>query len=625
MTSEAPDSTAVRQQLERILSSPGFVRNPRMSSFLRWLVERHLEGRDDELKESLIALEVFGRRPDYDPRIDSIVRTEAARLRARLAEYYAGDGATDPLRIEVPKGRYVPAVHQSGAAGREAPSRPWRWLAAGLAASILLLSVVALRLAHEDQSPVRVAVLPLRNLSPGGENEYFVDGLTDQIIRDLSVIEGLAVRSRTSSFVLKNRPPDLRETGRQLAADYLLEGSVLLVGDQLRVNVQLVRVTDESSVWSGRFDRRLADIFVIQDEIATGIVNNLRVHLGNGRRRYETSVEAYTLYLGARARSLRGIDGILQSIDGFEQAIEQDKSFAPAYAGLASAYAIRSVQFPLQHPPDELSRMRDAAERAVALDPLLAEAHAALGLARSRSGDWELAEASFRRAIALDPNDATTLTDFVMWHLNVLGRNEEALALLRRAESADPLGSNVQLNLAWVLMSLGRFAEAEGHCRRLPASHELRTQCLGRSLEGEGRHDDAVRLLTGDPALSQEPTDAGLSRLRARAVRQARRCGEDGERDGIRQRAGVDLRGPGRHRAHAGRAGAHERVGCPATRRVLELSRDGRTARTSSTGRASQGGWPAAVRTRGVRSPRRGLLLRRQRAKVVDDAPDVGV
>jgi len=510
MTSDAPDPTAVRQQLERILSSPGFVRNPRMSSFLRWLVERHLEGRDDELKESLIALQVFGRRPDYDPRIDSIVRTEAARLRSRLAEYYAGDGAADALRIEVPKGRYVPAIHQSGVDRREAPSRPWRWLAAGLAASILLVSVVALRLAHEDPSPVRVAVLPLRNLSPDGENEYFVDGLTDEIIRDLSIIEGLAVRSRTSSFVLKNRPPDLRETGRQLAVDYLLEGSVLLVGDQLRVNVQLVRVTDESSVWSGRFDRRLADIFVIQDEIATGIVNNLRVHLGNGRRRYETSVEAYTLYLGARARSMRGIDGVLQSIEGFEQAIEQDKSFAPAYAGLASAYAIRSVQFPLQHPPDEVSRMRDAAERAVALDPLLAEAHAALGLARARSGDWELAEASFRRAIALDPNDATALTNFVMWHLNVLGRNEEALALLRRAESADPLGSNVQLSLAWVLMSLGRFAEADGHCRRLPASHELRTQCLGRSLEGEGRHDEAVRLLTGDPALSRNPQTRGF-------------------------------------------------------------------------------------------------------------------
>jgi Flp pilus assembly protein TadD len=154
--------------------------------------------------------------------------------------------------------------------------------------------------------------------------------------------------------------------------------------------------------------------------------------------------------------------------------------------------------------------MRDAAERAVALDPLLAEAHAALGLARARSGDWELAEASFRRAIALDPNDATALTNFVMWHLNVLGRNEEALALLRRAESADPLGSNVQLSLAWVLMSLGRFAEADGHCRRLPASHELRTQCLGRSLEGEGRHDEAVRLFTGDPALSRNPQTRGF-------------------------------------------------------------------------------------------------------------------
>lgn len=236
------------------------------------------------------------------------------------------------------------------------------------------------------------------------------------------------------------------------------------------MNVQLIRVSDDESIWSARFDRRLADVLAIQDEIARGIVNNLRLQLGHGRRRYETSIEAYTLYLGARARSLRGIQGIIESIDAFEQAIAIDPSFAPAYAGLASAYAIRSLQFPISHPPDELARMIAAAERAVALDTFLAEAHAALGLVRSRQGQWDLAEASFRRAIALDPNEADTLTDFAMWHLNVVGRNEEALQFLRRAEQVDPLAENVQVATAWVMMSMGRFAEAAAHCERLPAT-----------------------------------------------------------------------------------------------------------------------------------------------------------
>ena len=154
------------------------------------------------------------------------------------------------------------------------------------------------------------------------------------------------MRSQTSSFAFKGKPRNVREAGKQLEADYILEGSVLRAGQQLRINAQLVRVRDDFPLWSGKFDRELTDVFAIQDEISRGIVNSLRLKLGRGRRRYETSPEAYDLYLRARALQIqRGLSGYDQSIGLFEEAIAKDPSFAPAYAGLAAAHAARSGQF----------------------------------------------------------------------------------------------------------------------------------------------------------------------------------------------------------------------------------------------------------------------------------------
>ena len=298
-------------------------------------------------------------------------------------------------------------------------------------------------------------------------------------------------------FTFKGKRRNVHEAGKQLTVDYLLEGSILRAGQQLRINAQLIRVRDDSPVWSGRFDRKVTDVFAIQDEISRGIVNQLRLKLGRGRWRYETSVDAYDLYLRARARSFEGILGSTKSIGGFEQAIAKDPSFAPAYAGLGEAYAIRSTQFPLAHPPDELSKMRSAAEKATQLDPLLAEAHAALALAYARDAEWDQSENSFRRAIELDHNRSRTFTDFAMWFLNVIGRNEEGLQQLRRAQVADPLSPDVQLGLAWLLMSLGRYDEATTYCLKMSAEGPLplKIQCLGRVRLGQGRFEEAVQFL----------------------------------------------------------------------------------------------------------------------------------
>ena len=190
----------------------------------------------------------------------------------------------------------------------------------------------------------------------------------------------------------------------------------------------------------------MTDVFAIQDEISRGIVNSLRLKLGRGRRRYETSVEAYDLYLRARALEILGGESDNPpSIGLFEEAVAKDPSFAPAYAGLAAAYAYTSATFPnLDHRDDQLAKMRAAAEKAIQLDPLLAEGHAALGMAWARDGQWEQSEKSFRRAIELDPSRSKSYADFATYLLLVLGRTEEALHQLRVAERTDPLSSEIQ-------------------------------------------------------------------------------------------------------------------------------------------------------------------------------------
>jgi adenylate cyclase len=527
-----PEHDAVRQ-LDRILSSPGFARNERMSRFLRLVVERHLEGRDEELKESLIGVEVFGRRPDFDPKQDSIVRTEAGRLRARLTEYYAGDGRGDAVVIELPKGGYVPTVRRienDRPAVAAAPSRRPRravWAVASLVILVLAGGSVAWWPRAREAPPIPIAVLPLESLSGDQADTYFADGLTDEIIRNLSAVDGLAVRSRTSSFVFKNTPRNVRDVGRQLHADYLVEGSILRDGDRLRVNARLIRVSDDLPVWSDRFDREITDVFAIQNDIARGIVNQLRLNLRRGRWRYETSVEAYDLYLRARTQvAARGILGAIESIPTFERVVALDPSFAPAYAELGSAYALRSVQFPVDHPPDELDRMRTMADTAVRLDPLLADAHAAVGLAQARDAQWERATESFRRAIELDPNSSRVRGDFAMWVLHVTGRNDAALEQLRAAEASDPLSPDIHLATAWVLMALGRFDEAAAHCDAISQAYSLKQQCTGRVWLGTGDIEGAARHFAQEAHARTSPQSNGfLGYVLARTGRR-----EDAER-----------------------------------------------------------------------------------------------
>ena len=497
MTSSGCSAEEVRKYLERVVASPGFARNERLSRFLRVIVERHLEGRDGELKESVIGIEVFGRKPGFDAKQDSTVRTEAGRLRARLAEYYAGEGIGDRVIIELPKGGYIPAFRSSGAVEKEKTRYFRPWLRGAFAVLAVAVAAAGWWWVQHKRAPIAIAVLPLTNLSPDSANDYFADGLTDEIIRDLSIIDGLAVRSHTSSFVFKGKPRNVREAGEQLQAEYILEGSVLRTGQKLRIIAQLVRARDDFPVWSGRFDRELTDVVAIQDDISRGIVNSLRLKLGRGRRRYETSVEAYDLYL--RDRSLLPPVGQLppgvrrHNPIPFQDVIAKDPAFAPAYAGLAEAYCTLASIAGAE--PDNLVKMREMAERAIQLDPLLEEAHDALGVVYARDGQWTQAEASFRRALELNPNSELTRVNYVTSLLWPLGRIDEAVQQLRAAERSDPLSPTLHYVFGDVLISAGRYKEASAHCAK---SSDV-AECQGRVLLTEGRIDDAIKILASAP------------------------------------------------------------------------------------------------------------------------------
>jgi TolB-like protein/DNA-binding winged helix-turn-helix (wHTH) protein len=384
-------------------------------------------------------------------------------------------------------------------AGLKPRTRSWR--KAGITATVLaVLATASWWLVRPKSSPYTIAVLPFKNLSSEPDSDYFSDGLTDEIIRNLSLIDGLQVKSRTSSFAFKDKSRNIHEVGAQLGASLVLEGSILRSSDKLRINAQLIRVSDDVPLWSNRFDRALKDVFAIQDEISRSIVNELRLKLGSGQRRYNTDLEAYELYL--RAEPLANLPPsddtkLLKSIQLFEEVIAKDPDFAPAYAGIAEAYANLSAS-PRSFSPDEAyTKMRVASEKALRLDPLLAEAHASMGLVYSRDRDWEAAERAFRRAIQLNPNLSRPHVDFATWVLFPLGRLEEALRELRTALELDPLSLNVQNSLNYLLISAGRYVEVLENCRRVLAvdpDDPFAQQLSGRALLQKGRLNEAIAM-----------------------------------------------------------------------------------------------------------------------------------
>jgi len=345
-----------------------------------------------------------------------------------------------------------------------------------------------------------IVVLPFENLSAEPDSDFFVEGLTVEILHSLAGIDGLRVRSRESSFAFRNTSATLAAIGTQLDANLFLQGSVRRRGPQLRVNARLVDSAG-TVLWSDQFDRQLKDVFAIEDEISRGIVNRLRLALGRGQRRYNTNPDTYELYLKARVLTTRrGFDGPKAAIPLYQQVIDRDPAFAPAYAGLADAYAFVSVPTYARAVTPEEARaiMQSAATKALELDPMLAEAHAAMGWVYSRDRDWANAEKAFRRAIELNPSLTHAYTSYSLSTLQPLGKRREALRVLDVARRNDPLSLDVQREIGVVQFFDGQYPQAIETLGRVYATDPdfaFVDMYLGRALTFGGRAAEAWPLL----------------------------------------------------------------------------------------------------------------------------------
>ncbi|MCX5801029.1 MAG: tetratricopeptide repeat protein [Candidatus Eisenbacteria bacterium] len=315
-------------------------------------------------------------------------------------------------------------------------------------------------------------MLPFVNMSPDPENEYFSDGLSEELINALSKLESLHVTARTSAFRFRGKDLDIREIGRLLNVATVLEGSVRKAGNRIRITAQLINVADGYHIWSEKYDRELDNVFTVQDEISLAIVDKLKVKLlGEEKqklvKRYTDSLEAYDLYLQGRFHMHHKLteESIKKSLDCFCEAIQEDQRYALAYFGMAEAYvALANLGFAPSR--ESIPRAKTEALKALDLDGELAEAHAILGfISLSYDWDWPAAERRFKRAIELNQNCAEAHYPYANY-LSALGRPEEAVVEAKRALNLDPLSGITNANMAYVLYAARRYDEAIEHCKK---------------------------------------------------------------------------------------------------------------------------------------------------------------
>jgi TolB-like protein/Tfp pilus assembly protein PilF len=305
-----------------------------------------------------------------------------------------------------------------------------------------------------------IAVLPFVDMSPGRDQAYLGDGISEEILNALASVPGLRVPARTSSFSFKGRDLQVREIARQLGVANVLEGSVRKDSNRVRITAQLIDARSDTHLWSQTFDREMADVFGVQTEIARTVADALKLRLAEAAPAPAPSAAAHDLYLqGHFLWNHRSPDDLRRAIQLFEEATRVDPTYARAFAGLANAYAalpITSADAPVVA---TLAKAEQAATRAIALDSSLAEGHAALGYTYHWQWRWQEAERALRRATELDPNDAAA-HQWYAEHLIKMGRAPEAEAEARRAVVLDPLSPIANANLGLVLMLGGRFREA---------------------------------------------------------------------------------------------------------------------------------------------------------------------
>ncbi len=486
---------ALRQQLARIFKSASFQQSARRQRFLNYLVTEAMCGRGERLKAYNIALEVFERPASFDPNIDPFIRVEAARLRDKLREYYVSGGQDDPIYIDLPKGGYVPIVeYRQGAPQvplggapesadakpldtvqapashvkeQPAPTRPsWttmgRWPLALSAVVLIALLAAGFWFSRQPRGPSSsvaaedtetalakipaIAVLPFLNLNDDAKQDYFSDGLTEDILTELASSRELRVLARNTSFQFKGQTADIQQIGRNLNARYALEGSVRRAGDRLRVTAQLIDTRTGTELWAERYDRELADLFLVQDEIVNAIVGKIAGGYGviqqaetkSTMRKSPAEIQAYDLILRARevmAWNWTG-ENFAHARELLNQAIALDPSNARARRELAW-FSILGWVFRLDStpvPPDEITTQ---ATKAVQLDGADARARMVSASAYFFTKQLGLFSQEADQALALAPYDAEIIATLACM-ISSAGDHQRGVELAKRANAINP-------------------------------------------------------------------------------------------------------------------------------------------------------------------------------------------
>jgi TolB-like protein/DNA-binding winged helix-turn-helix (wHTH) protein/Flp pilus assembly protein TadD len=450
----------------------------------------------EELRSRVWANESFG---DFDQAVNIAI----AKLRSAL-----GDSAENPRFIEtLPKRgyRFIASVsvvdadsrskrpepapgdlpttepeHKLPGAGFSVAPKRRLWstrrtiVALSLVLSLPILSVWLYRSRGRSPTGIRsLAVLPLDNLSADASQNYFADGMTDELITDLAQISALRVISRTSVMVYKGARKPLPQIARELNVDAVVEGTVLRSGDRVRITAQLIEASTDKHLWSQSYEGELRDMLALQNTVARAIADQIRISLTPQEQAALKNVkvvnpEAYESYLKGRYFwNKRTADGLKAALAYFNQAIEEDPKYAQAYSGLADTYALLGDwQYAAMTPKEALPKAKAAAIKALELDSALGEAHNSLAFVLD-GFDWDFDSAGteFRRAIELNPGYATA-HHWYAWHLSLLGRYDEAIAEMRKAESLDPLSLIINADLAEILVLAHSYDESIRQSRK---------------------------------------------------------------------------------------------------------------------------------------------------------------
>ncbi len=458
----------------------------------------------EELQKKLWPQDTF---VDFEHSLNAAIN----RLRTALE-----DSSETPRFVEtLPRRGYrfvAPVDGASPAQTLAAPALPARlprpavWMAVGIAAAVLATAGYIARerfrpVAQPTPGRVMLVVLPFENLSSDPEQEYFSDGLTEEMTTELGRLqpERLAVIARTSAMEYKKKGGDVRRIAGELGVDYVLEGSVRREGERVRITAQLIAARDQTHLWAESYDRDRAGILSLQREVARAIARQIELKLTPHQQARLARVrpinpEAHEAYLKGRYFFNKGPETLQKAAEYFQEAINKDPEYAPAYAGLADAYAWNVGQMLL--PPREwYGRAKTSALKAVELDPTLAEAHASLAFINDLyDWDWDGALKEGQRAIALNPNYANAHSWYAI-HLAGRGRFAEAEAEVKRAEELDPLNLFIKIQVGWIYLWEGQFDRAMAQWQKvieLDPNFSMAHYNLGMGYAAKGKYPEAV-------------------------------------------------------------------------------------------------------------------------------------